>query len=674
LRTACPGCGADVEFRYDDTFVRVCEHCRAAVVRTDRGIETLGRVADLLPHESPFRLFAEGQFEGQRFLLVGMAQLRHIAGGVTQEWYAKFDGGAWGWLAEAQGRYYLTFEVPGAEVPDWSGLAPGRMCTLPTPAGPSAFTVAEIAGATYLAAHGEIPFRLVPQGGYRFVDLADASGWFATIDYGQDGDPPTLYVGRQVALAELAIQGGEALPAAAPRTITSSRLSCPNCNAAIELQVPDQSQRVVCAYCHHLASVEHGALRVLRKLTRKAAPVIPLGTSGTLAEGPMTVIGYLGRSAQVDGTWYPFEEYLLYAPQIGFRWLVLSDGHWSYVQPVAVGAVDTSKGRTVYDGVRFQLYQQARLRVDAILGELYWQVEVGEEVQATDYVAPPAMLSRETAPGEQHWSLATYLTPAQVKAAFQLATAPVHVRPSFPPRKGVAPNQPVRAVAAAGWMTLGLAVLLAVGAGFAATATERIRIVHAGRIFAGAPPTAPSGIDDEPPVSPNIVFSEPFRLEAGQNVALEFDAQVDNNWAFVVASLVELATGAVTTVDATLEYYAGVSGGESWSEGKRQVIKAIAPVPAGEYALRFDAQQGGAGSVSYSVTVRQDVFRGIYLAIAILLLGIPAVLLGLLGFSREHKRWDNSSLGAEHAPRRGLVIALLAGLVTAGGAIFVIWA
>ena len=112
MKTACPTCGAEVEFRYDDSFVRICDHCRSAVVRSDRGIETLGRVADLMPMDSPLKLFASGGWNKQTFLLVGMAQLRQATGGISQEWYAKFDD-RWGWLAEAQGRYYLTFEYAG---------------------------------------------------------------------------------------------------------------------------------------------------------------------------------------------------------------------------------------------------------------------------------------------------------------------------------------------------------------------------------------------------------------------------------------------------------------------------------------------------------------------------------------------------------------------------------
>src|SRR5262245_37817973 len=197
MKTACPSCGADIEFRYDDSFVRVCSHCRAAVARTDRGVDSLGTVADLVPMDSPLRLFAEGQLGSQSFILVGMAQLRHGAGGVTQEWYAKFSG-SWGWLAEAQGRYYMTFEVEGAQLPPIESLQAGMHVDLPTMLGATRpFTVAEIGGSTYVAANGELPFRLVPQSSYRFVDLSDGEGNFATIDYGEPGDTPTLYTGQQ---------------------------------------------------------------------------------------------------------------------------------------------------------------------------------------------------------------------------------------------------------------------------------------------------------------------------------------------------------------------------------------------------------------------------------------------------------------------------------------------
>ncbi|HEX7699853.1 MAG TPA: hypothetical protein VF403_04000, partial [Kofleriaceae bacterium] len=97
--------------------MRVCASCNFAIQRTDRGVDSLGKVADLVPIDSPLKLFAEGHQGRESFLLVGMAQIRHEAGGIWQEWYAKLDGGQWGWLAEAQGRYYLTYEEPWLSAP-----------------------------------------------------------------------------------------------------------------------------------------------------------------------------------------------------------------------------------------------------------------------------------------------------------------------------------------------------------------------------------------------------------------------------------------------------------------------------------------------------------------------------------------------------------------------------
>lgn len=51
-----------MSFRYDDSFVRVCGSCRSAVLRTDRGVESLGKVADLAPTSSPLELFLEGRY------------------------------------------------------------------------------------------------------------------------------------------------------------------------------------------------------------------------------------------------------------------------------------------------------------------------------------------------------------------------------------------------------------------------------------------------------------------------------------------------------------------------------------------------------------------------------------------------------------------------------------
>ncbi len=649
----CPTCGAEVEFRYDDSFVRVCGHCRAAVMRTDRGVETLGRFADLMPIASPLRLFAEGRYGSTGFLLIGMAQLRHASGGVWQEWYARLDGGQWAWISEAQGRVYFTLERPDVAAPPISALAqlvPGARIAL----GGTTFTVAERSVATYASALGEIPYRLVPGSSFQFVDLSDGRGGFATIDYGDGREPPAVYIGAQVAPESLGLSGGEAPAPAQSHPAQGARLACPNCNGALELHAPDQTLRVACPYCGSLVSVEGGALSILARQDRKPQLAIALGSKGRFADGELTVIGYVGRSAYVEGQWWPFEEYLLYAPGVGFRWLVCSDGHWSYVQPVAAGAVSSGVDAR-YGGVAFKRFQVATLRVDRVLGEFYWRVEAGERVESTDFIAPPAMLSREASRTEETWSLSTYLTPRAVERAFG-------TRLGLPSPIGVGPNQPYpggvgRAI------QLVLAVFFAVGIAKCASAPAAEKLVQDFTVpmqsqaprpavdpTLGVVPSPEAGSDNagsgdaasEPPGT--VLFSDRFQLDGGRNVAIDLDANVYNNWCYAAIDLVNEATGQVVSFDANLEYYAGVEDGESWDEGSHTTRQVIGPVEPGSYVLRVEAQHGGAGDVRLRVIVHQGVFRGVWFWLGLFALAIPFTVVGLHAARFRARRWQNTSL------------------------------
>src|SRR6185436_540066 len=111
LQANCPTCGAPVAFKQGSSIVVVCEFCRSAVARTDRALEDLGKVAEIAETGSPLDLGLRGSYNSVPFELTGRAQLGHEAGGIWDEWYAAFADGRWGWLAEAQGRFYLTFEL-----------------------------------------------------------------------------------------------------------------------------------------------------------------------------------------------------------------------------------------------------------------------------------------------------------------------------------------------------------------------------------------------------------------------------------------------------------------------------------------------------------------------------------------------------------------------------------
>jgi len=642
VKTACPTCGAEVDFRYDDSFVRVCTHCRSAVVRTDRGIESLGRTADLVELDSPIKLFTEGRYRGLGFMVVGRTQLRHQAGGTWQEWYAKFDDGRWGWLAEAQGRFYLTFEARSPAV-RFEDAVPGRAVTM-VDDGPRTMTINERAVAWYLSAEGEIPYRFTPGTPFRFVDLGDAEGRFATIDYGSPEAPdpaPTVYLGRQATLAELGLTGGEAAPTTAPR-ISSKRLACPECDGALELRAPDATLRVACPYCGALLDASAGSLSILRKLKsrERGRSPIPLGSTCRFEDTELTAIGHVRRAAVIDGTRYPFDEVLLHAPALGFRWLVQSDGHWSYVQPVLPAAVTVERDTVVYERVRFRQFQAAALVVEAVVGEFYWKVEIDETVDSSDYIAPPAMLSSEQTRDEVNWSLGTYVTPRALARAFG-------GKVEAGKQTGVAPNQPPllgRLGTAVGVLAAGFAAAFLVLTG---TADDRLVTTDIARFEPAELAPDPADPAATPPPPALVWFSQPFKLAGGENISIELSASVNNTWVSIGGDLIDEAHGAFEMFDRDIEYYFGYEDGESWTEGSQHTTVLLPAQAAGSYVLRLEANSPGTPP-EITVEVRQDVFVSRFALYAAIAVFVPAILLGLIAFSFERRRWRDSEMAPSY--------------------------
>jgi hypothetical protein len=680
LRAGCPACGAEVVFKTGSSVVVVCDYCNSVVARTDRGVEDLGKVADVAESGSPLGVGLAGVYLGVGFQLTGRAQLGHPAGGFWDEWYASFADGRWGWLAEAQGRFYLTFQIqvpsPNA-LPSFDSLQLGQQVwAIPAQSPP---VVAEKGTARMLAAEGEIPYRLTPGETYPYADLSGAGGVFGTLDFGEQ--PPLVFVGREVSLEDLGLAHARRTAEREARAVTAAQLSCPRCGGPLELRAPDRTERVGCPNCGSLLDASEGRLRYLKALEKKGqGPSIPLGGTAEFEGRAFTVIGYMVRSVEFEGTRYYWQEYLLYEPAVGFRWLVESDAHWSYVRPVAPGDVLDQGKSAVHAGRRFRVFQDAWARVEYVEGEFYWRVEAGERARATDYVAAPYMLSKEVSaqaagaasarggapPSEEvNWSLGTYVPVREVERKFPGSKLG---RPST-----VAPNQPwPHKKIYAYW---GLLMLAAVAVGLVTTVVTPHKVVFEQTYTLEAQPTpAPTPSPAAaPPAAPadaaellervreaaaqaaqgetgsertQVIFTDPVELAAGRNVRVTGRANVDNNWLYVAGDLIDEQTGLVQQFDLPMEYYHGVEDGESWSEGDAEKSDYMSALPAGRYTMRLEAQWENWNRPeppAVTVRVEQGAARGLNLLLVLLALSVIPVLTAIRHFNFERRRWADSA-------------------------------
>ena len=645
VQVSCPGCGAQVVFNIPGSVVAVCEYCKSVVARTDRAIEDLGKVADLVDTQSPLHLGLKGAYQKTWFELTGRAQMGQEAGAVWDEWYAAFSDGRWGWLAEAQGRFYMTFEVPippeENHLPSLDRVELGH--GVPSLPGVISMMVAEKGQAKAIAAQGEIPYRLVPGQTYYYADIAGAHGEFGTLDYSEA--TPVLFLGKEVTLGELGFPELEAAQQEA-RRVEAAQLSCPRCGGPLELHVPDQAERVTCPNCGSLLDVNAGKLVFFKALERgKVAPIVPLGAKGEIGGGSFTVIGFMQRSVEDEGVRYYWEEYLLYNPQIGFRWLVHSEGNWDFVETVSPAAVHASEKFANYNNLSFRIYQKGVARVEYVLGEFYWKVTVGELVTATDYVHPPYVLSLEVSSpfqtdatgnyhaithrqgmetGEINWSLGTHLAPGAIEKAFGLTALQ---RPTKP-----APNQPFPHKAIYKYWAWMLLTVFVIGILINVVGPRQ-------KVFEQSYTLQPLASN----TATQVIFTDPFQLEANRNIKVTATAAVSNSWLYIDGDFVSDATGLVQTFPLDVEYYFGSDSDGSWSEGSPTAEAHVSALPADKYNMRMEIQwEHWQQPMPLTVRVEQGVPRLSHMFLAMLAISIIPLIVAVWHLVFSRRRWEDS--------------------------------
>ncbi len=626
LKANCPSCAAPIEFQKGSTIVLICPFCRSAVARTDRGLEDLGRVAEIVDSQSPLKIGLKGMFKDQRFQLTGRAQLRHELGGVWDEWYATFSNGWVGWLAEAQGNFYLTFYQPlpqDAQLPAFETLQLGESLSQIPNSTP--LMVTEKGTATSVAANGEIPYKLEPNEQSNYADLSGTGNAFGTIDYSMN--PPWVFVGQKVTLAEIGLADAKPVTREAQK-VAAKGMGCPNCGGALTLTAPDKAERVTCPYCNSLLDVNKGNLSWLKSLAPKPdAPqfVLPIGAEGTFKDDTkFKIIGAVVRSVTIEGIKYFWHEYLLYNPMIGFRWLVHSDNHWNFVEPVNPADVVSVGTNISFNGKNFRIFQDAPATVEFVQGEFYWRVEQGETVRAIDFVNAPLMLSQEITNNEMNWSAGVYMTNAEIEKAFNVS--------DLPKPWSVAPNQPFTGgfYIKYGFAMLALLFIVAIFMlPFSSSSTVLNETVT-------LQPTASV-------TTPQTVFSKQFELKGMRNVRITANAPVSNAYADLDIDLINEQSQEVESVNIPIEYYSGSDSDGAWTEGNQTQDATLSALPAGKYTLKVAGTwQKFNEPLNISVKVEQNVSRGVNFCCAFVLLALLPIFGLIRKFTFESRRWSES--------------------------------
>jgi hypothetical protein len=415
----CPNCGAPIEFAVGSSLAKVCEFCRNTVVRSDRGLAGLGKIADLVDTPCLVAVGDEGTLAGRPLRVMGRVQLDH-GKGPWDEYYVAFDHGqSWGWLAFAQGQWFATSPILGLSFPRYDELRPELDVSL---GAAGAFRVAEVRTGRVVSAEGELPGAF-PAGFTRYyADLWGPRQAFATLDYGDQSGPAIAFLGWAFSESALSIT---ALGPRSTKKVAATTIKCPSCGGDVPALAPDRSERLGCPYCGAVSDIAERKV-VAQQERARAQPVIPIGSQGTFDGVTYVCIAQVRRGSSFDGELYEWEEFLLWSQGVGFRWLVLDpETGWSFVTPQNLAELDLSRmpERVGVGGRWFTQRNRNTAQVSYVLGEVYWRCEVGELTGITDFVHGDEVLSREASSGEVNWSQSSPRDWPTVAQAFNLPLA-----------------------------------------------------------------------------------------------------------------------------------------------------------------------------------------------------------------------------------------------------------
>jgi hypothetical protein len=476
---SCPTCGAPVTFHSAASVMAVCIYCKSTLIKDADSVRNIGKMSDVLEDYSPIQINTSGTIDGRGFLVVGRIQLRYSAG-FWNEWYVLDDAGNGAWLSDGSGLYTYTRTVdtsswPPGSLPPFDRVTPGSPLDMgQAPDGSHMIFIAgDIRTAQCTGGQGELPFTVGAGYTARVADFHRGAE-FITLDYSDDvgadpkqppaspstaaaGSTETMtsghtapqrsagYVGASSgahASPATAAAGGTpivyrgvsvALDALKPQLLRDietikdeagrfkgkvSNLECPSCGASIAFS-PGATTHLLCPTCHATIDVTSSVAEVIAAAKRIEAvrTTVALGAQATINATSFTVIGLMRRAEISDeaGEW---TEYLLYAPQKGFLWLVETTDGWERSDVLDAWPFWYSANQALLDGTTYTKLYDYNAIVKYAAGAFNWRVEMGDVTRITEFQSGPAKLAAESNEAELTWSRSVPVAPKDLAAWF----------------------------------------------------------------------------------------------------------------------------------------------------------------------------------------------------------------------------------------------------------------
>jgi hypothetical protein len=415
--------------------------------------------------------------------------------------------------------------------------------------------------------------------------------------------------------------------------------NCPSCGANLEINALGYSATLVCHKCQSSIDISHPLPQLIQKYNSNMTtnPNIPIGSFGLLRGLKWKVIGFVVRKdTEYDVKW---NEYLLYNPYNGFRFLVEIDAHFTLVEslnfnPNAEDASDPSQISMEPYG-EFKIYNRGKAKVEFVVGEFYWRIKKNDTVKMNDYICPPYMISSEGDKQEITFSLGEYIPYHEIEAAFKNAPG-LNIEKPWK----ITANQPNP------YQTSFSSIMKIYSFSLAALVCLAMYFIIAKRTQHIA---SYDLLDSDFSSAQKEFISPSFDLSDHYgNVEVRLSSAVTNQWLSSDIALVNEATGEEFKSTTGVEFYSGYDDGY-WSEGSKSNSEIISSIPSGRYHAEVSAETDMANKAFHL-----EFYRNGSMAVNfwLTLFGLTLYPIWVLWRRRafEMSRWENSDYSPFYGP------------------------
>lgn len=183
ISLTCPSCGNIINQATRSPQLVVCPACNSTQLLTNGAMEDVGKSAILTDTPSIFEMYKTYKHQDWKFTPVG--RVRYDYGdGWWDEWFVKSEGGKENWVSVDEGDIAIESIVQkGLSVPAFDAIKVGGVIMINR----IRMTVVEKNTCTMVGVQGELPFKIIPNETYNYIDLLGPKRTSFTIEYQQDG-------------------------------------------------------------------------------------------------------------------------------------------------------------------------------------------------------------------------------------------------------------------------------------------------------------------------------------------------------------------------------------------------------------------------------------------------------------------------------------------------------